>query len=53
MTNKQAAEAIRKAYEEGFEDGMQMYRSDFDQSWEDSQAKIVHDALREELERTK
>lgn len=53
MTNKQKAEAVKAAYEEGFEDGMEMYRSDFDICWENSQAKVIYDSLIAELEVTK
>lgn len=40
-----AAYAIKAAYQEGFDDGMQMHRSDFDERWNGSQAKIAYDAL--------
>lgn len=40
-----AANAIKDAYEEGFDDGMQMFRSDFEECWNSSQAKIAYDAL--------
>jgi len=40
-----AAYAIKAAYQEGFDDGMQMHRSDFDECWNGSQAKIAYDAL--------
>lgn len=43
--NIKAAEAIKAAYEEGFDDGMQMHRSDFDECWDASQAKVAYDAL--------